>query len=68
MAALSSTLRSQLERTVIAARNVAEEGAWAALERLAVDKAEALSQITADQRELRDARRVRRAGGRRASP
>ena len=53
MAALSSTLRNQLERTVIAARDVAEEGAWAALERLAVNKTKPLSHMTAEQRKLR---------------
>ena len=53
MPALSSTLRNQLERTVVAARDRAEEGAWAALERLAVNKAEPLSHMTAEQRDLR---------------
>ena len=53
MQALSSTLRSQLERTVIEARDRSEEGAWMALERLAVNKAEPLSHMTAEQRELR---------------
>lgn len=53
MAALSSTLRNQLERTVIAARDLAEEGAWAALERLAVNKTKPLSHMTPEQRKLR---------------
>ncbi|MFV1965249.1 MAG: hypothetical protein ACC628_07470 [Pirellulaceae bacterium] len=53
MPTLSTTLRNHLERTVIAARDIAEQGAWAALERLAVNKAEPLSHMTAEQRELR---------------
>ncbi len=53
MRALSSTLRNQLERTVIAARVAAEVGAAAALERLAVDKPEPFGNMTAEQRALR---------------
>ncbi len=53
MQALSSTLRNQLERAVIAARDVAEEGAWAALERLAVDKAQPPGHLSSAERELR---------------
>lgn len=59
MKALSATLRSQLERTVIAARDAAEAGAAAALERLAVDKPEAFSHMTASERELRKKLRAR---------
>lgn len=59
MQPLSSTLRNQLERTVIAARDVAEEGAWAALQRLAVDKAQAPSHLSPAQREQRVKLRAR---------
>ena len=59
MPPLSSNLRNQLERTVIAARDVAEEGAWAALERLAVGKAKLPSHITEQERVLRRKLRAR---------
>ena len=59
MKALSTSLRNQLERTVITARDAAEAGAAAALERLAVDKPEAFSHMTSSQRDLRKKLRAR---------
>jgi len=59
MPPLSSNLRNQLERTVVAARDVAEEGAWAALQRLDVDKAKAPGHLSPRQRDLRVPRRKR---------
>lgn len=59
MPPLSSNLRSKLEDTVIAARDAAEDAAWAALERLAVGKAKLPSHLTRQQRELRRKLRAR---------
>jgi len=57
MPVLDSQLRGQLERTVIAARDAAEEAAKIALERLAVNREQPYETLTADERELR--RRLR---------
>lgn len=59
MKALSKTLRNQLERAVVTARDTAEAGAAAALERLAVDKPDAFNHMTPDQRGLRVKLRAR---------
>jgi len=59
MPTLSSNLRNQLERTLVAARDVAEEGAWAALQRLDVDKAKAPGHLSPRQRDLRVKLRAR---------
>jgi len=59
MPPLSSNLRNKLENTVIAARDAAEEAAWAALQRLAVGKAKLPSHLTPQQRELRRKLRAR---------
>jgi hypothetical protein len=53
MASLSDTLRRQLERAVIAARDVAEAGVRAALERLAVRRPQPFSEMAPAERELR---------------
>ena len=57
MQTLPTDLRQQLERTVIEARNVAEAGARAALEELAVHHRTAYGHMDAEQRTLR--RRLR---------
>lgn len=57
MPVLDSQLRGQLERTVIAARDAAEEAAKIALERLAVNQEQPYETLTAEERELR--RRLR---------
>jgi hypothetical protein len=59
MPPLSSNLRSRLERTVIDARDLAEEGAWAALQRLAVDKPKPPAHFSPPQRNLRVKLRAR---------
>jgi len=53
MAPLSKELRRLLERTVIEAREVAEAGARAALERLAVDRPEPFPEMSPEEQELR---------------
>jgi len=53
MAPLSKELRRLLERTVIEAREVAEAGSRAALERLAVDRPEPFPEMSPEKRELR---------------
>lgn len=57
MEVLSTELRRQLERTVVDARDVAEEGARAALEALAVDRRDPFEHMSGEQRALR--RRLR---------
>lgn len=59
MGALASDLRNQLERVVIEARDVAEAGARAALEALAVHHHELYQHMSADQRKLRNHLRAR---------
>ena len=59
MAALPTDLRNKLERTVIEARDVAEAGARAALEALAVHHYEPYPHQTPDQRKLRNHLRAR---------
>jgi len=53
MASLPDTLRRQLEKAVIAARDVAEAGARAALERLAVGRPEPFAEMSAEEQALR---------------
>lgn len=53
MALLSNSLRRLLEKTVVEAREVAEAGAHAALERLAVDRPAPFDEMTAADRDLR---------------
>lgn len=48
-----------MDRTVIAPRDVAEEGAWAVLARLAVNKPDAFPHTTAEQQELRVKKQLR---------
>ena len=57
MTTLSPDLRRQLERTVVEARGIAETGARAALQALAVHEPEAYEHMGGDSRELR--RRLR---------
>ena len=57
MVALSSNLRRQLERTVVQARDLAEEGSRAALEVLAVGEPEPFTHMDSELRALR--RRLR---------
>lgn len=59
MAALPTDLRNKLEHTVIEARDVAEAGARAALEALAVHHYEPYPHQTPDQRKLRNHLRAR---------
>ena len=59
MATLASELRAKLERVVIEAREVAEEGARAALEGLAVHHQQPYSHINPFQRSLRNHLRAR---------
>lgn len=61
MPALPDTLRTQLEKTVISARDAAEDAARAALERLAVARPEPFSGMDEDQRVLRRALRAKAA-------
>src|SRR2546425_7971517 len=53
MASLPDTLRRRLEKTVVEAREVAEAGARAAVERLAVGRSEAFAEMAPTERELR---------------
>jgi len=57
MNSLSSDLRKRLERTIVQARDIAEEGAKAALEALAVHHHEPYGHMSPEQRKLR--RRLR---------
>jgi hypothetical protein len=59
MAALESGLRKQLERTVIKAREIAEDGARAALQTLAVSQPDAYATMTPEQRAQRTALRAK---------
>ncbi|MFW6106769.1 MAG: SAM-dependent DNA methyltransferase, partial [bacterium] len=59
MATLATELRNQLERVVIEARDVAEAGARAALEALAVHHHEPYGHMTPEQRQLRNHLRAR---------
>ena len=59
MASLESTLRSALEKAVIAAREEAEEEARAALDVLAVNQQRAFETLTSEQRALRNALRAK---------
>ena len=59
MAAMNDTLRGRLERTVVDARDVAEAGARAALEALAVHHHDPFPHQTPDQRKLRNHLRAR---------
>jgi len=59
MAAMNDTLRGRLERTVIEARDVAEAGARAALEAMAVHHHEPFPHQTPEQRKLRNHLRAR---------
>ncbi len=54
MQTLSRELRRELERTVVKARNVAEEGAKKAIEHLAVQSSEPWKGMTAEERTLRN--------------
>jgi hypothetical protein len=67
MASLERTLRKDLEKTVKAARRVAEAGARKALAQLGVGEGEAPKHLTADQRALRNRLRAqgRQLGDRR---
>ena len=66
-APLSPSLRKQLERAIVSARDVAEAGARAALESLAVHEREPYRHMSAEQRALRNRLRVhgRQVGDRR---
>ena len=70
MASLERTLRKDLEKTVKAARRVAEAGARIAIEQLGVGEAEAPRHLTADYRALRNRLRAhaRQLGDRRDAP
>ncbi len=59
MASLDSTLRSALEKAVIAAREEAEDAARAALDVLAVNQRRAFETLTSEQRALRNALRAK---------
>ena len=59
MASLESTLRSALEKAVIAAREEAEDAARAAMDVLAVDQQRAFETLTSEQRALRNALRAK---------
>ncbi len=59
MAVLNEGQRRKLEKTVERARGVAELGARAAIEQLAVHRAEPYGHLSADQRELRNRLRAR---------
>ena len=67
MAALSTELRKQLEKTVIAARRTAEVGAKAALDALAIPHADPFPHMTPKDRDLRNRLRAhaRQLGDRR---
>ncbi|MBU4209043.1 MAG: SAM-dependent DNA methyltransferase, partial [Proteobacteria bacterium] len=59
MSTLSTELRNKLERTVIQARDVAEAGAKAALEALAVHHHEPYGHMSPEERKLRNHLRAR---------
>ena len=59
MPALAPALRKSLEKTVIAARDLAEEAARVALQRLAVDERDAFPSLSNEQRALRVTLRAR---------
>jgi hypothetical protein len=59
MPALAPDLRNSLEKTVIAARDLAEEAARVALQRLAVDERDAFPSLSNEQRALRVTLRAR---------
>ena len=59
MASLESTLRSALEKAIIAAREEAEDAARAALDVLAVNQQRAFETLTSEQRALRNALRAK---------
>lgn len=59
MPALHEKLRKQLEKTVIAARDIAEEAATEALKRLAVDQPKLFGHMTPEERELRNKLRAK---------
>jgi hypothetical protein len=59
MAALDPTLRRQLEKSVLEARTLAEGGARAALQQLAVDQSEPFAHMSPDERDLRVKLRAR---------
>ncbi len=67
MKPLEKTLRNQLERTVKAARTVAEDAAEAALQQLGVGEASAFPHLSEDERDLRRRLRIhgRQLGDRR---
>jgi len=69
MQPLEKTLRNQLERTVKAARTVAEDAAKAALQQLGVGEGTAFPHLTEDERDLRRRLRIhgRQLGDRRHS-
>jgi hypothetical protein len=54
MSTLSTDLRSKLERTCIAARNLADKAATAALEAMAVQHHEAYAHMSKEQKDLRN--------------
>ena len=59
MATLESTLRSALEKAIMAAREEAEDAARAALDVLAVNQQRAFETLTSEQRALRNALRAK---------
>ncbi|MEA3280071.1 MAG: N-6 DNA methylase [Thermodesulfobacteriota bacterium] len=59
MSTLSTELRNKLERTIVQARDVAEAGAKAALEALAVNHHEPYGHMSPDERKLRNHLRAR---------
>ncbi len=59
MKALHPALRDQLENTADNARQIAEKGALAALQHLAVDQPELFAHMTPEQRELRNKLRAK---------
>jgi len=59
MPALHEKLRKQLEKTVIEARDIAEDAATEALRRLAVDQPKLFEHMTPDERELRNKLRAK---------
>ena len=59
MPSLPTDLRKQLENTIIAARDKAEEGALSALQKRAVDAAEPFSHFSVEEKQLRNRLRAR---------
>ena len=59
MASLESTLRSALEKAVMAAREEAEDAARVALDVIAVNQQRAFETLTSEQRTLRNALRTK---------